>query len=122
MSIKNEPQLVEDRMQLLQEQLQLLVRKAWLPHLVLALCCLLGMLAFGDTLRHGGVLAVGGGLVVMAALRWLTAGIFQVAAPEGYAGWRALQLISALLTGGLAATLISLLLRRRAMPAGVRCS
>ena len=110
MSIKNEPRLVEDRMQLLQEQLQLLVRKAWLPHLVLALCCLLGMLAFGDTLRHGGVLAVGGGLVVMAALRWLTAGIFQVAAPEGYAGWRALQLISALLTGGLAATLISLLL------------
>lgn len=113
MSMKNEFRLVEDRMNLLHEQLQQLMRNAWLPHLVLALCCLCGVLLFDQTLGHRSLLVIGGVLTALAAQRWLTARLYQVATPEqqaGYAGWRTLQLLSALLTGGLAAVLIYLLL------------
>ncbi len=112
MSMRNEFRLVEDRMTLLHEQLQQLMRKAWLPHLVLALCCLGGVLAFSHALSHDRLLAIGGCLAGLAAQCWLTLKMYRIAAQKtpSYAGWRSLQLLSALFTGGLSAVLAYLLL------------
>lgn len=112
MSMKNELRLVEARMILLHERLQQLLRNTWLPHLVLALCGLGGALAFGHVLNHDSLLAFAGCLAGLAAQCWLTLKMYRGAVLKvpGYAGWRSLQLLSALLTGGLSAMLVYLLL------------
>lgn len=112
MSMSNDLSLAESRLTLMREQLQCLLRSAWLPQFMLAVCGVLGIALLEHNVSWAGILAMAAAMMGLAGVRWFALRVFARTRPEllYYAAWRTIQLASNLLTGILAAVLMSVLL------------